>query len=144
MCKYFKSYNTVQSEFWEKNIKVFFIYYDHAYIYMILQWIIFFHSDFAKSVRVNNFDKTSPKSHINSPDETSPKSVISSPDADHNKTKLKEKGHSSIPPLNNDSSLDVDCIPSLNSEQRRLSLDANIEWTTEYGENDENAKVIMP
>eukprot|EP00105_Crassostrea_gigas_P028583 XP_011450277.1 PREDICTED: uncharacterized protein LOC105344256 isoform X1 [Crassostrea gigas] len=96
--------------------------------------------DFAKSVRVNNFDKTSPKSHINSPDETSPKSVISSPDADHNKTKLKEKGHSSIPPLNNDSSLDVDCIPSLNSEQRRLSLDANIEWTTEYGENDENAK----
>lgn len=132
MCKYFKSYNTVQSEFWEKNIKVFFIYYDHAYIYMILQWIIFFHSDFVKSIRVNNFDKTSPKS------------VISSPDADHNKTKLKEMGHSSIPPLNNDSSLDVDCIPSLNSEQRRLSLDANIEWTAEYGENDENAKVIVP
>lgn len=144
MCKYFKSYNTVQSEFWEKNIKVFFIYYDHAYIYMILQWIIFFHSDFVKSIRVNNFDKTSPKSLINSPDETAPKSVISSPDADHNKTKLKEMGHSSIPPLNNDSSLDVDCIPSLNSEQRRLSLDANIEWTAEYGENDENAKVIMP
>lgn len=132
MCKYFKSYNTVQSEFWEKNIKVFFIYYDHAYIYMILQWIIFFHSDFVKSIRVNNFDKTSPKS------------VISSPDADHNKTKLKEMGHSSIPPLNNDSSLDVDCIPSLNSEQRCLSLDANIEWTAEYGENDENAKVIVP
>lgn len=36
--------------------------------------------DFAKSIRVNNFDKTSPKSLINSPDETAPKSVISSPD----------------------------------------------------------------
>nr|XP_034302665.1 uncharacterized protein LOC105344256 isoform X3 [Crassostrea gigas] len=92
-----------------------------------------------KSV-INSPDETAPKSVISSPDETSPKSVISSPDADHNKTKLKEMGHSSIPPLNNDSSLDVDCIPSLNSEQRRLSLDANIEWTAEYGENDENAK----
>lgn len=53
-------------------------------------------------------------------------------------------GHSSIPPLNNDTSLDEDCVPSLNSEQRRLSLHANNEWTAEYGEKDENTKVKMP
>lgn len=79
---------------------------------------------------INSPDETSPKSLINSSDETSPKSVINS----------SEMGHSSIPPLNNDTSLDEDCIPSLNSEQRRLSLHANNEWTAEYGEKDENTK----